>query len=155
MRILLTVVALLALGAVARHVAVAAARVAGLTTGSTKGTTTAVAATVSATVSAGTGAVAAALRAVAGNVSDLAALVALLAAANAGSTALRTLAGKMSNLAATVARLLGLGLAALSAQVTLLTAVVASRGALGGAVASLVADITAFYRLALTHTGLL
>ncbi|KAK7534042.1 uncharacterized protein J3D65DRAFT_468433 [Phyllosticta citribraziliensis] len=61
----------------------------------------------------------------------------------------------MSNLAATVARLLGLGLAALSAQVTLLTAVVASRGALGGAVASLVADITAFSRLALAHAGLL
>ncbi|KAK7524602.1 hypothetical protein IWZ03DRAFT_28321 [Phyllosticta citriasiana] len=140
-------VTLLALGAVARHVAVAATRVAGLTTRSAEGTT-AVATAVSATVSAAV----TALRAVAGNVSDLAALVALLAAANAGSTTLGTLARKMSNLAATVARLLGLGLAALPAQVALLTAVVASRGALGGAVASLVADITAFSRLALAHT---
>ena len=133
-----TVVALLALGAVARHVAETAARVAGLTAGGTVAlvlVTTLLEATLTA------------LGAVTGNVADLAALVALLATAHTGTTtgsaALGALAGDVASLTASVAGLLLLGVGALAREMALATAVVAGGVALGGAVAGLVGNVAA------------
>ena len=100
----LTVVALLALGAVTSHVAEATARIAGL-----------LPTTESASKSA---AVATTLRTAACNVSDLAALVALLTtgrAAVAIRASLRAFTGDVATDAATVARLLLGGYGAFSA----------------------------------------
>jgi hypothetical protein len=138
----LTVVALLALGAVPAQVTVAAAGVAGLATH-------AAAASITAAV---TAAEATAGGAVASNVSDLAALVAFLAArlvahataaatAHAHAATLGALAGDVAGLAAAVAGLLSLRGLAFARNVTLLTTVVAGRVALGGAILGLVRGI--------------
>jgi hypothetical protein len=151
-RRLLTVVALLALGAVTAHVTETTARVAGglastsIATG-TSGAT--VASTTAAVAAASSTAVATALGAVAGNVTDLAALVALLAAAAAtathlGTTVLGALARDVAGTTAAVAGLLSLGRGAFTANVTLLAAVVAGRGALGGALGSAVRGVSAW-----------
>jgi hypothetical protein len=84
-------------------------------------------------------------------VTDLAALVALLAAtggaaeATAGTASRggRALAGKVTGLAALVAGLLLGGLSALAGKVTLVAAVVAGGGTLGGALAGLVRRVAA------------
>lgn len=86
--------------------------------------------------------------AVAGNVSDLATPVALLAVAahraGAASGLLCAVTGDVPGLSATVAWLLLLRSWALAAQVTLLAAVVAGRVALGRAVASLVGSVATY-----------
>lgn len=108
------------------------ARVAGL------GTTT-VAAAVATTV-------ATTLGAVTSNVSDLAALVALLTTAHGtttGSGALGAVARDVTGLTTAVAGLLLLGVGALAREMALATAVVAGGVALGGAVASLVGNVAA------------
>jgi hypothetical protein len=113
-----TVVALLSLCAVAGHVAVSAARVAGLL------------ATAKATLSTTAAGVAAALAAVTSNVSDLAALVAFLASAAAGREAaaalvavacggLSAVARDVAGLTAAVAGLFLGGLRAFTADVSL------------------------------------
>jgi hypothetical protein len=100
---ILTVVALLSLGAVTGHVAETTARVAGLlaATGATGASETAVVTTVTTTV-------VTTLRAVTRNVADLSALVALLVTTTAvvAVAALGAFAGKVTSLSATVARLL-------------------------------------------------
>jgi hypothetical protein len=135
-----TVVALLALGAVAGHVAETTARVTGLAAGST----VALALVTTLLLEA---ALLTALGAVAGNVADLAALVALLATAHTGtttrSTTLGALAGDVTGLTASVAGLLLLGVGALAREMALATAVVAGGVALGGAVAGLVGNVAA------------
>ena len=130
------VVALVAIHAVTGHVANATARVAGLLAEATTATVAGVEAT----------AVGRALGAVASNVTDLAALVALstrlaagLAAAGGGAVA-----GDVVGLAAAVAGLGILGaLGAVTAHVTLATAVVALGGTLVGAVAGLMGGLAA------------
>jgi hypothetical protein len=150
-RRLLTVVALLALGAVTAHVTETTARVAGglastsVATG-TSGTT--VASTTAAVATASSTAVATALGAVAGNVTDLAALVALLAAAatatHLGTAVLGALARDVAGTTAAVAGLLSLGRSAFTADMTLLAAVVAGWGTLGGALGSAVRGVSAW-----------
>ncbi|KAB8339274.1 hypothetical protein FH972_022207 [Carpinus fangiana] len=151
----LTVVALLALGAVAGHVSEAAAGVAGLA--SAAAAAAAASAAISTTEST---AIAASHCAVTGDVADLAALVALLAASAAahahaaGWTAhgtagggLCALAGQVTKLVAAVAarRLLLSGrLLALARKMALLAAVVAGRVTLGGAVTGLVRSVAAY-----------
>lgn len=105
----LTVVALLALGAVTSHVAEATARVAGLLTATGTAETTTVTAAVAAVVTT--------LGAVTGDVADLSALVALLAATATvvAVAALGALAGKVTGLTAAVARLLLSGFLAFTA----------------------------------------
>jgi len=149
---LLTVVALLALGAVTAHVAEATARIARGLAGAAVST---LAPTVPSTaaVAALLLAVAAALRAVAGNVALLAALVALLAARSAAtathlwSAVLGAFARDVAGSPAAVARLLGLGGRALAANVTLLAAVVAGRGSLGRALGSAVRAVATCSRV--------
>ena len=151
---ILTVVALLTLSAVTRHMAVAAARVAGLASATTESRSTAgvVAATVAASETATLGAVAS-------NVTVLATLVAFLvggtaSTGTASTTAVRgglagAVAGDVASLAATVAGALRLRwallsrLLALAAQMALATTVVACRVALGGAITSLVSGVAA------------
>ena len=143
----LTVVALLALGAVTRHVAVATARVASLATvlvTTTVSTLTTAVSTLLTTVSALTG-----FGAVTGNVSDLAALVAFLAttghsARSSTGGGLGALAGNVTDLTTCVAGFVLLGVLALAAQVALLAAVVASWVSLGWALAGLVSGLTAY-----------
>jgi len=139
---LTAVVALLALGAVARHVAETAARVASLTAGSAVALALALVATLLLEATLLT-----TLRAVAGNVADLATLVAFLTAAHTGtttgSTTLGALARNVTGLTAAVARLLLLRVGALAREMSLATAVVASGVALGGAVAGLVGNVAA------------
>jgi len=141
---LAAVVALLALGAVARHVAIAAAREAslGTTTGSTESTLLSTVAGSSA---------------VAGNVTDLAALVALSAAGGTttgavrGSAVVLLLRGRLAcavardvtSLAAPVARLLLCRLGAVTAQMSILATVVADGVAALGALARLMANLIA------------
>jgi hypothetical protein len=148
----LTVVALLALGAVTAHVTKASAGVAcGLASSTistlafTSTATTAEASTATAVASSAVGA-ASALRAVAGNVTPLATLVALLATAwgatHAGTALLGALAADVAGTTATVAGLLSLGVLALAAHVALLAAVVASWGSLGGTLGSAVRRIS-------------
>ena len=88
------------------------------------------------------------LGAVAGNVADLAALVALLATAHTGTTTrgttLGAVAGDVTSLTTAVARLLLLGVGALAREMALATAVVAGGVTLGGAVAGLVGDVAAY-----------
>lgn len=144
----LTVVALLALGAVTAHVTETTARVASGLTGSTV-TAAATAVSTTATAIAAT-AVATALGAVAGNVTPLATLVALLAttsASHAGSTLLGALTADVASTAAAVAGLLSLGVLTLAAHVALLAAVVASWGSLGRAVSSAVRRVSACGRI--------
>lgn len=122
---LTAVVALLALCAISGHVPITSAGVASLPTAA------AIAAAVSAT-----------LRAVARNVAVLSALVALLATAAArvaivAAILLRALARDMPRLAAAVARFLLLRGGAVTAQMSLATAVVACRRAFAGAITSL------------------
>jgi hypothetical protein len=139
----LTVVALLALGAVTAHVTEATAGVAsGLagTTVSALTTTVTATATEAATVGATT------LRAVAGNVTLLAALVALLTAGattTGSTTSLGALTADVAGTTAAVAGLLSLGRGALAANVALLAAVVAGRGTLGRALSSAVGVVAA------------
>lgn len=146
----LTVVALLALGAVTAHVTETTARVAGRLASTT--VTTGAGAVATTTSSKATIAVAASLGAVAGNVTDLTALVALLAAATTashwGTAVLGALTRDVSSAAATVASLLSLRRAALTANVTLLATVVAGWGALGRALGSAVRRIAACTLLA-------
>ena len=138
---LTAVVALLALGAVTAHVTETTARVAsGLASAAAVSTTlTTVAATAAKAAGATVGA--ATLGAVAGNVTLLTALVALLAAsttAGGSATGLGALTADVAGTTAAVASLLGLRRSALAADVTLLAAVVAGWGALGGALSSTV-----------------
>lgn len=140
---LAAVVALLALSAVARHVAIATAREASLrtTTGSTESTLLSTVAGSSA---------------VAGNVTDLAALVALSAAGGATTGAVRgsavallrsrlacAVARDVTGFAAPVARLLLCWLGAVTAQMPILAAVVADGVAALGALARLMANLVA------------
>jgi len=139
---LATVVALHAVNTLARHVAVAAARVAGLA-----GTTETALGTAVATAEA-------ALGAVAGDMAHLTALVALSRAATGatGGTAHGAVAGDVAGLAALVAGLVVLhGLRAVAGHVALVAAVVALGGTLGRAVTGLVARVAA--RVAGTTTG--
>ncbi|KAH6868815.1 hypothetical protein BKA58DRAFT_201328 [Alternaria rosae] len=89
-----------------------------------------------------------ALGAVAGNVTDLAALVALLAggatATHLGTAVLGALARDVAGTTAAVAGLLSLGRGALAANVALLAAVVAGWGTLGGALGSAVRGVSAW-----------
>jgi hypothetical protein len=145
----LTVVALLALGAVTAHVAEATARVAGGLAGTAAVSALALAVAATGTAEA-TSSVAATLGAVAGNVTLLAALVALLAAgatAHSGATVLGALTADVAGATAAVAGLLSLGRSALTADVTLLAAVVAGRGTLGGALSSAVGVVAACRRV--------
>jgi hypothetical protein len=145
----LTVVALLALGAVTAHVAEATARVAGGLAGTAAVSALALAVAATGTAEA-TSSVAATLGAVAGNVTLLAALVALLAAgatAHSGATVLGALTADVASATAAVAGLLSLGRSALTADVTLLAAVVAGGGALGGALSSAVGVVAACRRV--------
>jgi len=136
---LAAVVALLSLSAVAGKMSVSAARVAGLgallavSTGtgtvSTRGTTS---------------------RALTGDVSDLAALVALSTTTGGTETALAAhlgslsaVAGKMTRLSAAVARLLLLGAGALAGHVTILATVVADGGTALRAFPSLMTGLAA------------
>ena len=120
-----------------------------------------VAATATATVATATSkaavAIAAALRAVAGNVTDLATLVALLAAAatatHGGTAVLGALARDVSGATAAVARLLGLGRGAFTANVALLAAVVAGWCTLGRALSSAVGRISAWTLSVKAHTA--
>jgi hypothetical protein len=146
----LTVVALLALGAVTAHVAEATARVAGGLAGTAAVSALALAVAATGTAEATTGSVAATLGAVAGNVTLLAALVALLAAgatAHSGATILGALTADVAGATAAVAGLLSLGRSALTADVTLLAAVVAGGGTLGGALSSAVGVVAACRRV--------
>ena len=146
----LTVVALLALGAVAGHVAETTAGVAGL---HAVALTTAISATVSTTVPL-LATEATSLRAVAGDVTDLATLVALLSTSTSTSTAelaawstgsaLGALARQVTGLTASVAGLLLLRVLALAGQVALFAAVVAGWVSLGWAVTGLVGGVTAY-----------
>ena len=142
-----TVVALLALGAVTAHVTETTARVAGSLASASVATGTATVASTAATVSTSSTAVAATLGAVAGNVTDLTTLVALLAAAatatHLGTAVLGALARDVAGATAAVARLLSLGRSAFTANVALLTTVVASWGTLGGALGSAVRRVSA------------
>jgi hypothetical protein len=140
---LTAVVALLALGAVTRHVAETTAGVAGLTARSAVTLTTLLLVTtllLEATLLTTLGAVA-------GNVADLTTLVAFLRSAHTGtttgSTTLGALAGDVTSLTTSVAGLLLLGVGALAREMALATAVVASGVALGGAVAGLVGNVAA------------
>lgn len=147
-RCVLTVVALLSLGAVTAHVTETTARITrGLASTSVATGTTAVASTTAA-VAASSTAVATALGAVAGNVTDLAALVALLArgatATHLGTAVLGALARDVAGATAAVARLLSLGRSAFTANVALLAAVVAGWGTLGGALGSAVRGVSAW-----------
>jgi len=138
---LAAVIALLALGAVPAHVAETTARVAsGLASSSI--TTTTVATTASA-IAATT--VSTALRAVAGNVTPLATLVALLTSctSHAGATLLGALTADVAGTTAAVAGLLSLRVLALAAHVSLFATVVAGWGALSGAVGSAVRRVSA------------
>lgn len=132
---LTTVVALLALSAIAGHVAESATRIAGLLP-------TAVSTTEPASV-------AATLGTAASNMSNLTALVTFLATGSTsasvaiGRTRLRAFARNVTTDAATVARLLLRSYGAFSANVTLSTTVVTGRSSLLGAVTSLVRCITA------------
>ena len=138
---LTAVVALLTLGAVTAHVAKTTARVAsGLAS-----TTVAAAEAATATAVGAATVGAATLGAVAGNVTLLSALVALLtASATAGSTtSLGALTADVAGTTAAVAGLLGLGRSALATNVTLLAAVVAGWGTLGGALGSAVRVVAA------------
>lgn len=142
---LAAVVALLSLGAVAGHVADATARVAGLLATTVSTGTAAVATTTVAGILVTTG-----LWAVAGNVSDLGALVALLAGSTAESASgTHTLSGwvgavtaDVSGLAALVAGLVLWSLWALTAHVSLTTTVVALGWATGWAITGLVSLVT-------------
>ncbi|KAF2811680.1 uncharacterized protein BDZ99DRAFT_461684 [Mytilinidion resinicola] len=153
------VVALLALGAVARHVAVATARVAGrlslssaVATGSTAISSSAVSAWGSAV------ATAAILSARTGDVTDFTALVAFLTGASRSSSEAsrgrfgRAVTRDVAGLAASVAGFLGLRLGTLAAQVALLATVVTSGVSLGRAVARLVGSVTALTPLVLPTT---
>lgn len=139
----LTVVALLALSAVPRHMAEATARVAGSARASTVST-------LSATGAPATTLLATCLSTVARDVTNLTALITLLTTSSAVAaaavatlltTSLWALARQVTSLTALVTRLLGLGLGALAAHMTLLTAVVAGRVALVGAVARLMSSV--------------
>ncbi|KAL4986675.1 hypothetical protein BDW68DRAFT_162834 [Aspergillus falconensis] len=125
------VVALLALGAVTGHVAETAAGVAGL---------------LSTTIAASEAtSIAATLRAVPGDVTNASTLVAFLAASGAiVFTGLGTFARYVTNSTATVAGLLFGGYSAFTADMSLSAAVVAGRGSLLGAVASLVCGLATY-----------
>ena len=157
-RVKLTVVALLALGAVSRHVTIGTARVACLaaattTTTSTTTAATAVATTVSATSTTIATAKPASLSTIARNVPVLATLVAFLARGCSSTGSARCFIGAIARdvtrLSAAVAgsillrRALLLWLLAFAAQVTFATAIVAGRVALGGTVASLMCGFAA------------
>lgn len=131
---LATVVALHAVDALARHVAITTAGVAGL---ASTATVAAVAAVGVATESG--------LGAAAGNVALLAALVALSAGlASSSSASLGAVTRDVAGLAALVAGLVVLhGLSAVTAEMTLAAAVVALGRSLGGAVTGLVASVAA------------
>jgi len=139
---LTTVVALLALGAVTRHVSVTTTGVAGLS--ATALSSVRRSATVAALAAIGsTATTTTTVGAVAGNVSDLTAFVALSSGRGAaeGATLLGigivTLAGQVTNFTALIARLLLRSLLAFAAQMAILTAVVANGVAALGALASL------------------
>jgi hypothetical protein len=87
------------------------------------------------------------LGAVTGNVALLAALVALLSAAggtpHTGTSLLGALTADVAGTTAAVACLLGLRVLALAAHVALLSAVVAGRGSLGGALGGAVGRVSA------------
>jgi hypothetical protein len=87
------------------------------------------------------------LGAVTGNVTPLAALVALLAAtggaSHTGTSLLGALTADVAGTTAAVACLLGLRVLALAAHVALLSAVVAGRGSLGGALGGAVGRVSA------------
>ena len=153
----LTVVALLALGAVSRHVTIATARVACLAAATTTATTTTAATAVATTVSATSTTIAtaepASLSTIARNVPVLATLVAFLARGCSSTGSARCLigaiAGDVTRLSAAVAGpillrgALLLWLLAFAAQVAFATAIVASRVALGGTVAGLMCGFAA------------
>lgn len=142
---LAAVVALHAVNTFARHVAVATAGVAGLAS------TTAEAALTAAAI----GVAEAGLGAVAGDVADFAALVALGRASHAttGGATHGAVARNVAGLTALVAGLILLhGLATVTAHVALVAAVVALGRTLGGAIAGLVTRVAA--RVAGTATGL-
>jgi hypothetical protein len=134
---LAAVVALLSLGAVTGEMAVTTARVASLltSTGSVSSLRTAEAATVGG--------------ALAGDVANLAALVALSSRSALESTLLGSSAGvgalarEMTGEATSVASLLLHGTSALAAHVSILSTVVANRGSTLGAFTSLVATLAA------------
>lgn len=151
---LTTVVALLALGAVARHVAETAAGVASLlattlltTVSATESTTVAALLAVATLLTTET----TSLLAVAGDVADLSALVALLSTSTAerttgwaaSSSTLGALARQVTSLTALVAGLLLLRVLAFARQVALFTAVVAGWVSLGWAVTGLVRRVAA------------
>jgi len=150
---LATVVALLALGTIPRHVAVTSAGVAGLswttTTTTEAATETSLLATVSAT---GTAAISTSLGAVTSDVSDLGALVALLGSTATGREATATtssalngrvgaITGDVTWLTALVACLVLRTLWAFTAHVSFTTTVIALSRASGWAIASLVRSI--------------
>lgn len=149
------VVALLTLGAVARQVSVTTARVTSLLTTSTEATLGL------ATAEAAGAAVSGALT---GNVSDLSALVALgtsrrlVAAAHAGAAALHAaglgaVTRKVTDLIAPVAGLLLLRTSALTAHVSVLSAVVAHGSTTLGAFTSLVSSLAAVVTSATTGSS--
>lgn len=149
---LTAVVALLALRAVTAHVTETTARVASGLTGTTISTALATVSATTAEVAATVGATT--LGAVAGNVTLLAALVALLTAsttAGGSATSLSALTADVTGTTAAVASLLGLRRSALTADVTLLAAVVAGWGTLGGALGSTVRVVATV--VAATATG--
>lgn len=132
---LAAVVALHAVDALSGHVTITTARVASLSSTTSTNTIPAAKRTAVRTASLG---------AVAGNVADFAALVALsgLGTASASGTAKRAFARNVTRLATLVARLVFLhGLRAVSAHVTLDSAVVALSRAFGRAVAGLMTRV--------------
>lgn len=145
---LTTVVALLALGAVTRHVSVTTTGVAGLSAAalSSVGRSATVAALATIGSTATTTTTTTTVGAVASNVSDLTAFVALSSSGGAAEgtttttllgTRIVTLAGQMANFTAFIARLLLRSLLAFTAQMAILTAVVANGVAALRALASL------------------
>lgn len=145
------VVALLALRAVARHVAVTSAGVAGLST-LVSAVSTSTSTTTVALVETSSGLVSTSLWAVTGDVADLRALVALLAStlrvsgwstSSSLSSWVGAVTGNVTWLTALVAGLVLWSLWALTAHMTLATAVVALSWATGWAITGLVRSIAA------------
>lgn len=139
--ILTTVVALATVHALARHVAVATARVASLST------TLSTRATVTRVTKASVGVSAVGIRAVAGNVTDLATLIAFLGATTLAAertTALGTVAANVTGLTTSIA---GFGILrtirAFATNVTFATTVVALGGAAVRTVPELVSSLAA------------
>jgi hypothetical protein len=162
---LATVVALLTLGAVTGHVAVTTAGVAGLSTlATTESTSLSTAVTAVTTKATTTLSTVTSLGAVAGNVTDLGALVALLrstgretATSSALSGGVGAVAGDVAWLTALVASLVLGTLGAFTAHVAFSTTVVALGWASGWAITSLVrliATVVAAAALGLSTVGI-